>query len=176
MPGSPGLALHFSAARSSVQPSRLGINVLCFLLLRRRGQYWLSSGSWPFSLGTPCTCSTHSAPSSCTTGGQNLHCIWWRQVVIARLERRKPTSTHSSGSVDAHCVCCRCYTFVVPSNTGKEYAYHFYQRTVPLSVSDITRSERASCDDKLQFLLEIHALATEIQTLLKHQSRLDSFS
>lgn len=97
-------------------------------------------------------------------------------MVIARLERRKPTSTHSSGSVDAHCVCCRCYTFVVPSNTGKEYAYHFYQRTVPLSVSDITRSERASCDDKLQFLLEIHALATEIHTLRKHQSRLDSFS
>lgn len=156
---SPGLALHFSAVRSSVQPLRLGIYVLCFLLLRRRDQYWLSSGSWPFSLGTPCTCSTRSALSNCTTGGQNLHCIWWRQVIIARAERRKPTSPHSSGSVDTYCVCCLCYTFMVPSSGVKEYACHFYQWTVPLSISDITGSEWASCDDTLQFLLDINTLA-----------------
>lgn len=38
--------------------------------LRKRGQCWWFSGSWPFSRGTLCTCCIHSAHNSCITGKQ----------------------------------------------------------------------------------------------------------
>lgn len=85
---SPGLVLHFLAVEASAQPLRLYL--LCFFFLfRRSDQCWLSSGSWPFWLATPCTCFTRSVLSSCTTGRQNSPCARWKQVITAREEKRE---------------------------------------------------------------------------------------
>ena len=123
-----GWSCIFSVVEGSVQPWRLWIYLYFFFLLRRRGQCWLSSGSWPFSPETRCTCCTHSALSSCTTGGQNLHCTWGKQVIIAREERRQACF---SPHFERKCAYSRSF------NSRKECVRRFYQWTMLLAINDI---------------------------------------